>query len=334
MTEPVLAVERLAVAFPAERGERHVLEDISFTIGRGEILGLVGESGSGKSVTSLSVMRLLPPNARITSGAIVLGGRDVTRLDPRAMLTIRGREAAMIFQEPMTSLNPLLRAGFQIGEVLENHLGLSRAEARSRTVDLMRAVGIPAPESRIDDYPHQLSGGMRQRVMIAMAMACEPKLLIADEPTTALDVSIQAQILALIRKLRDANDMGVLLITHDLGVVSTLADRVVVMYAGQVVEMAPVAALFRRPLHPYSDLLLKSVPRVAKKLARLHQIAGSPPSPDRFEPGCRFHPRCPLAVARCRDEAPALAAFEEGRMVRCWRAGEAVPGAAQEAVQA
>ncbi len=331
MTEPVLAVERLAVAFPAEKGERRVLEDISFTIRRGEILGLVGESGSGKSVTALSVMRLLPPNARIADGAVVLAGRDVTRLDARAMLAIRGREAAMIFQEPMTSLNPLLRAGFQIGEVLENHLGLSRSEARSRSIDLMRAVGIPAAETRIDDYPHQLSGGMRQRVMIAMAMACEPKLLIADEPTTALDVSIQAQILALIRKLRDANDMGVLLITHDLGVVSTLADRVVVMYAGQVVETAPVAALFRRPLHPYSDLLLKSVPRVARKLARLHQIAGSPPSPDRFEAGCRFHPRCPLAIARCRDEPPVLAAFDEGRMVRCWRAGETRSETAQEA---
>jgi peptide/nickel transport system ATP-binding protein len=228
----------------------------------------------------------------------------------------------MIFQEPMTSLNPLFRAGFQIGEALEAHLGLGRREARRRAIGLMRAVGIPSPELRVDDYPHQLSGGMRQRVMIAMAMACAPQLLIADEPTTALDVTIQAQILALMRKLRDENAMGILLITHDLGVIAGMADRVVVMYAGEVMEEAPVRALFATPRHPYTRLLLKSVPRVALKLPRLHQIAGTTPAPSRFPAGCRFHPRCPDAVDKCREAAPPLETAADGRRVRCWRADE------------
>ena len=318
----LLAIEGLTVSFPAGRARARVIEDVGFAIGRGEIVALVGESGSGKSVTALATMRLLAPTARCESGAIRLDGEDLAALSAEAMRARRGRALAMIFQEPMTSLNPLFRAGFQIGEALEAHLGIGRAEARTRAIALMRAVGIAAAERRVDDYPHQLSGGMRQRVMIAMAIACEPKLLIADEPTTALDVTIQAQILALIRRLRDARGMGVLLITHDLGVVAGMADRVVVMYAGLVMEEAPVRDLYARPRHPYTRLLLRAVPRVAAKLDRLVQIAGGTPPPTRLPAGCRFHPRCPDAIERCRAEAPPLVAAPDGRRVRCWRADE------------
>ena len=267
-------------------------------------------------------MRLLGPAARVDAGTVRLGDRDLYQLSKADLLRARGAEIAMIFQEPMTSLNPLFRAGFQIGETLQAHLGLSRGQAHERAVELMRAVGISAPEQRVDDFPHQLSGGMRQRVMIAMAMACSPKLLIADEPTTALDVTIQAQILNLVRRLRDDTGMGVLLITHDLGVVAGMANRVVVMYAGLVMEEAPVRTLFAAPLHPYTRLLLKSIPRIGVKAARLHQIAGTTPPPSRFPAGCRFHPRCPDAMERCRSELPPLEALADGRRVRCWRAHE------------
>jgi oligopeptide/dipeptide ABC transporter ATP-binding protein len=319
---PLLAISDLSVSFPGARGRVRVIEQVSLAIDRGEIVGLVGESGSGKSVTALATMRLLSPQARIDGGTIALEGTNLPALAERDMLAVRGAKIAMIFQEPMTSLNPLFRAGFQIGEALEAHLGLGRREARRRAIDLMRAVGIPSPELRVDDYPHQLSGGMRQRVMIAMAMACAPQLLIADEPTTALDVTIQAQILALMRKLRDQNGMGILLITHDLGVIAGMADRVVVMYAGEVMEEAPVRALFATPRHPYTRLLLKSVPRVALKLPRLPQIAGTTPAPSRFPTGCRFHPRCPDAIDKCRAAAPPLETAADGRRVRCWRADE------------
>jgi peptide/nickel transport system ATP-binding protein len=329
---PLLAITDLSVSFPGpRRGRLRVIEQISLAIGRGEIVGLVGESGSGKTVTALATMRLLSPQAQVDGGTIALDGANLLDLPEREMLAVRGAKIAMIFQEPMTSLNPLLRAGFQIGEALEAHLGIGRAEARRRAVGLMRAVGIPSPELRVDDYPHQLSGGMRQRVMIAMAMACAPQLLIADEPTTALDVTIQAQILALMRKLRDQNAMGILLITHDLGVIAAMADRVVVMYAGEIMEEAPVRALFARPRHPYTRLLLKSVPRVAIKLPRLHQIAGTTPAPSHFPAGCRFHPRCPDAIDQCRTTAPPLETAADGRRVRCWRADEpglkSAPGA-------
>ena len=319
---PVLAIEALTVSFPGANGRQRVIEDVSLSIARGEILGLVGESGSGKSVTALATMRLLSSTAVVEAGTVRLNDRDFYKLSKADLLRARGAEIAMIFQEPMTSLNPLFRAGFQIGETLEAHLGLSRAEAHTRAVALMRAVGIPAPEQRVDDYPHQLSGGMRQRVMIAMAMACAPKLLIADEPTTALDVTIQAQILNLVRGLRDDSGMGVLLITHDLGVVAGMANRVVVMYAGLVMEEAPVRALFAAPLHPYTRLLLKSIPRVGAKARRLHQIAGTTPPPSRFPPGCRFHPRCPDATDQCRVQVPPLETLADGRRVRCWRAHE------------
>ena len=322
LLSPALQIEGLTVSFPGPTGRMRVIEDISLSIAPGEILGLVGESGSGKSVTALAAMRLLAPNARIDSGSVRLAGSDLAQASRAELLRLRGADIAMIFQEPMTSLNPLFRAGFQIGETLEAHRGLSRGQAHQRAIELMRAVGISDAERRVDDYPHQLSGGMRQRVMIAMAMACKPKVLIADEPTTALDVTIQAQILALVRRLRDDTGMGVLLITHDLGVVAGMARRVVVMYAGLVMEEAPVQPLFAAPLHPYTRLLLKSIPRVGVKLARLHQIAGTTPPPSRFPSGCRFHPRCPDAIAQCRTELPPLETLPDGRRVRCWRAHE------------
>ena len=322
MTGKALQIDALTVSFPGANGRLRVIEDVSLSITRGEIVGLVGESGSGKSVTALAAMRLLGATANVDAGTVCLGGRDVYQLSRAELLHTRGAEIAMIFQEPMTSLNPLFQAGFQIGETLEAHLGLSRREAHERAVALMRSVGISAPEQRVDDYPHQLSGGMRQRVMIAMAMACSPKVLIADEPTTALDVTIQAQILNLVRRLRDDTGMGVLLITHDLGVVAGMANRVVVMYAGLVMEEAPVRTLFAAPLHPYTRLLLKSIPRIGVKATRLHQIAGTTPPPSRFPAGCRFHPRCPDATDQCRTQAPPLETLADGRRVRCWRAHE------------
>jgi peptide/nickel transport system ATP-binding protein len=322
MSDHALSIRGLTVSFPGPAGRMRVIEDVSLDIGRGEIVGLVGESGSGKSVTALAAMRLLAPTARVDAGSVLLGERDLAKLTKDDLLKVRGADMAMVFQEPMTSLNPLFRAGFQIGETLEAHLGLSRAEARERAITLMHAVGIPAPEQRVDDYPHQLSGGMRQRVMIAMAMACSPKVLLADEPTTALDVTIQAQILALVRRLRDDTGMGVLLITHDLGVVAGMANRVVVMYAGLVMEEAPVRALYAEPLHPYTRLLLKSIPRVGIKAERLHQIPGTTPPPSRFPAGCRFHPRCPDAIDQCRSQLPPLETLADGRRVRCWRAHE------------
>ncbi|MEO8544253.1 MAG: ABC transporter ATP-binding protein [Burkholderiaceae bacterium] len=314
-----LSIENLTVSFPGPRERMRVIEDVTLSIGRGEIVGLVGESGSGKSVTALAAMRLLAPSAQVDAGVIRLQGRDLAGLSKKELLSVRGAEIAMIFQEPMTSLNPLFRSGFQIGETLQAHLGMSRKESNRRAVELMRAVGIPDPEHRVADYPHQLSGGMRQRVMIAMAMACSPNVLIADEPTTALDVTIQAQILALVRRLRDDTAMGVLLITHDLGIVAGMADRVVVMYAGLVMEEAPVRDLFAKSLHPYTRLLLKSIPRVGVKSERLHQISGTTPPPSRFPSGCRFHPRCPDATDQCRNEIPALEVLSDGRKVRCWR---------------
>jgi oligopeptide/dipeptide ABC transporter ATP-binding protein len=327
----LLEVDGLSVSFGRGRDRVDVLDRVSLTVGRGEVVGLVGESGSGKSVTSMAVMGLLGANGRVSGGAIRLDGRELVGLPEKEMLRIRGRSVAMIFQEPMTSLNPLFRAGFQIGEVLEVHLGIGRAEARARAVELMHAVGIPAPEIRVDEYPHQLSGGMRQRVMIAMAMACRPRLLLADEPTTALDVTIQAQILDLMRRLKDDTGMSILMITHDLGVIADMADRVVVMYAGRVAEEAPAARLFADPRHPYTRLLLRSLPRIREKAPRLHAIAGATPSPRDFPPGCRFAPRCPAAADRCRAEAPSLAAGPDGRRVACWRADE--PGLFADAAQ-
>jgi peptide/nickel transport system ATP-binding protein len=329
MDEPaLLEVTDLAVDFRTLAGPLRVIDGVGFTIARGEVLGLVGESGSGKSVTSLAIIRLLGDQGRIAAGRIRLGDSDLTALDDAEMAAVRGRRVSMIFQEPMTSLNPVFTVGFQIAEVLIEHLGLGRRAATARAVELMRLVGIPAPERRVHDYPHELSGGMRQRVMIAMALACEPSLLIADEPTTALDVTIQAQILDLIAKLRRETGTAVLMITHDLGVIAATADRVAVMYAGQIVEEATVAELFARPRHPYTRLLMKSIPRVGEKRARLEAIEGTTPSPAQLPPGCRFHPRCPDAIDKCRAAMPALESGTDGRHVRCWRADE--PGLASE----
>jgi oligopeptide/dipeptide ABC transporter ATP-binding protein len=315
----LLEVEDLAVSFARGGRRMRVLDGVSFSIEPGEILGVVGESGSGKTVTALSLARLLGEQGAIDRGAIKLGGRNLTALSADEMTKVRGRDLAMIFQEPMTSLNPLLKAGFQVAEVLMEHLGLDRAQARRRAIDLLDQVGIADPERRAEAYPHQLSGGMRQRVMIAAALACAPKLLIADEPTTALDVTIQAQILALLRDLRERTGAAILLITHDLGVIAETVDRVLVMYAGEIVEEAPVERLFAAPAHPYTRLLLRSIPSVEAKRPSLDAIAGAPPSPARFPGGCRFHPRCPLRIDTCVDTSPPREPAPGGGIVRCWR---------------
>jgi oligopeptide/dipeptide ABC transporter ATP-binding protein len=315
----LLAVEDLAVSFGRAGRRVRVLDGISFAIEPGEILGVVGESGSGKTVTALALARLLGEQGTIERGRIVLDGRDLAALSADEMTDVRGRELAMIFQEPMTSLNPLLKAGFQVAEVLMEHLGLARAEAMRRAVGLLDQVGIADAARRAEAYPHQLSGGMRQRVMIAMALACKPKLLIADEPTTALDVTIQAQILTLLRDLRDRTGAAILLITHDLGVIAETVDRVLVMYAGEIVEEAPVERLFAAPAHPYTRLLLRSIPSVEAKRQTLEAIAGAPPSPLRFPGGCRFHPRCPLSVNLCAEKSPTREPASGGGIVRCWR---------------
>ena len=302
------------------------VDGVSFEIGAGQAVGIVGESGCGKSVTALSVMRLLrSPPGRIAGGKILFDGRDLLALDERSMRALRGDRMAMIFQEPMTSLNPVYTTGDQVGEPLRLHRGMSRREARAEAVALFRRVGIADPERRVDDYPHQMSGGMRQRVMIAMALSCGPSLLIADEPTTALDVTIQAQILDLLTRLRRETGMAVMLITHDLGVVAETCDEVVVMYAGQVVERAPAAELFMQPHHPYTAGLLRSVPafapagqrREATGRRRLAEIPGLVPQLDQLPRGCRFQDRCDRVEARCREEAPELRTLVENRLVRC-----------------
>jgi oligopeptide/dipeptide ABC transporter ATP-binding protein len=318
----LLDVRDLSVSFQTPRGPVPVLDGVSLSVGEGEIVGLVGESGSGKSVTALTILGLLGEQGRVEAGEIRLDGRDLLPLPEREWLRVRGRQIAMVFQEPMTSLNPLFPVGFQVAEVLEAHLGLGRREALVRAAELLRDVGIPDAGRRARDYPHQLSGGMRQRVMIAMAMACRPRLLVGDEPTTALDVTIQAQILALLRDLGRAAGTAVLLISHDLGVVAAMASRVVVMYAGQVVEEAPARGLFSEPRHPYTRLLLAMVPGVREKRPRLSAIAGSIPAPSAMPVGCRFHPRCPDAIPLCREAAPALDPLGPDRRVRCWRAAE------------
>lgn len=321
--EHLLTISNLCVSFATLRHRLAVLDDISLTVDNGEVVGLVGESGSGKSVTALSVMALLGEEGRVDAGRIGFAGRDLSGLSQQQMRAVRGREISMIFQEPMTSLNPVYSVGFQIAEVLIEHFAMPRRAAMARAAELMALVGIPSAELRVNDYPHQLSGGMRQRIMIAMAMACQPKLLIADEPTTALDVTIQAQILKLMHDLRRQFDTAILMITHDMGVIAKMADRVIVMYAGQIVEEAPVAALFAAPRHPYTRLLLRSIPRVHEKRERLEVIGGATPAPSNFPSGCRFHPRCPDATDQCRGAMPVLEARDGRARVRCWRADEA-----------
>lgn len=321
---PLLEVRDLRVSFFTPRGEVRAVDGVSFTIDEGETFGLVGESGCGKSVTALSLLRLLDGNGRIVGGDIVFAGRRLLALSEEEMRSLRGDQIAMVFQEPMTSLNPVFTVGYQIGEVLEVHRGMSRKQARAEAIELLRLVEIPEPERRVDAYPHQLSGGMRQRVMIAMALACRPRLLIADEPTTALDVTIQAQILDLLAHLQEQFGMAVLFVTHDLGIVAERARRVAVMYAGRIVEEAETATLFRNPLHPYTRGLLRSIPRLGMRVRRLAAIPGSVPDPLALPSGCRFRDRCTYAVARCGEIDPQLEPFGDSRAVACIRAQEFV----------
>jgi peptide/nickel transport system ATP-binding protein len=327
MTEPLLTLRDLRTYFRTDDGVVRAVDGVSFEIGAGETLAVVGESGSGKSVTSLSILRIVPsPPGEIVGGRIEFKGRNLLELTEREMRSIRGKAISMIFQEPMTSLNPVYTCGEQIMEALVLHEGIDRKAARTRAIEMLAMVGIPLPEQRVDEYPHQLSGGMRQRVMIAMALACRPAILIADEPTTALDVTIQAQILELLKRLQRELGMAVLLITHDLGVVAETADRVAVMYAGQVVEYCDVQSAFHRSLHPYTAGLLASLPKLGVKSDTLRVIPGNVPNPARFPSGCRFHPRCPVVQERCRREEPELRTFEGGHRTRCWRADEIASG--------
>jgi oligopeptide/dipeptide ABC transporter ATP-binding protein len=317
----LLEVKNLKTQFPTRAGLVRAVDDVSFHIDRGELLGLVGESGCGKSMTALSIMRLIAAPGKIVEGEIRFEDRDLLKLSNREMRDVRGNDVAMIFQDPMTSLNPVFAVGEQIAEALRLHRNLSRKDARQAAIAAMREVSIPDPELRADDYPHQLSGGMRQRVMIAMALACDPKLLIADEPTTALDVTIQAQILELLNHLRQTRELAVLLITHDLGVVAEVADRVCVMYTGKIVEASPVAELFARPKHPYTEGLLRSVPKLTMKdvvkSERLQTIEGVVPSPLNVPPWCHFEPRCSYRMPRCREGAIPLYPAGEDVTVRC-----------------
>ena len=323
--DPLLEVRDLRTYFYTEDGVGRAVDGVSFSVGKGETLGIVGESGCGKSVSALSVMRLVAePPGRVESGQILFKGRDLLALDEEEMCRIRGDDIAMIFQEPMTSLNPVLTCGFQIVESVVLHQQVSKQEARNRAIDMLKLVGIPAPEQRVDEYPHQLSGGMRQRVMIAMALSCNPDVLIADEPTTALDVTIQAQILELLEALQEELQMAILMITHDLGVIAEIADQVAVMYAGRIVEYANTGALFAQPIHPYTRGLLRSIPRLDEGQERLDIIPGMVPDARAFPAGCRFAPRCALADDRCRTEEAPLAKIESDHWVSCWKAEEAV----------
>lgn len=315
--EPLLRVEGLDVELHTRRGATSIVDGVCLHVSEGETLGIVGESGCGKSTVALAILRLLPsPPARITAGRVVLGGRDLLALPERAVRAVRGKEIGMVFQDPMAALNPAYTVGQQIVEGILAHEDTARNAARERAVGLLRAVGIPSPELRIREYPHQLSGGMRQRAVLAMALSCRPSLLIADEPTTALDVSIQAQILQLMKSLCVERKMAMLYISHDLGVIAQVAQRVAVMYAGQVVEVAPILSFYRKPLHPYSQGLLRSV-NLAVRKRRLEPIEGSVPELARKPPGCRFHPRCPHAADVCRMTPPTLREGDDGRWVQC-----------------
>jgi oligopeptide/dipeptide ABC transporter ATP-binding protein len=314
----LLEIDGLSIGFEAGGQVQAVTHGTRFSVGRGRCVGLVGESGSGKSISALAVLRLLPSRARILGGRILFDDRDLLELDEAGMRRVRGREIGMIYQEPMSALNPVFTIGAQIGEVIERHLGLTRRAVEARVGDLLRMVGIPDPVGRARAYPHELSGGLRQRARIAMALSCEPKLVIADEPTTALDVTIQAQILDLLRRLQRELDTAVLLITHDLGVVAELADDVVVMYAGHVVESGPAAQVFESPGHPYTEGLLRSIPRLDTERQRLVTIPGVVPRPHEIGEGCPFAPRCGERLWRCEQEMPPLVAPAPGRRAACW----------------
>jgi peptide/nickel transport system ATP-binding protein len=304
MNEPVLSVRNLEVEFAGRRGVLHAIDGVSFDIAKGEVLGVVGESGAGKSVTGLAVIGLIDPPGRVSGGEILLSGLRIDNLSPEEMRRIRGKRIGMIFQDPLTSLNPLYRIGDQLIETIKTHTNLSEQKARKRAIDLLAEVGIPAPEKRIDGYPHEFSGGMRQRVVIALAICAEPELIIADEPTTALDVSVQAQIIALIKRLGRDHGTAVMLVTHDMGVIAETCDRVAVMYSGRIAEIGPVRDVVQNPLHPYAKGLMGAIPTLAGSAERLVQIPGSMPRLSAIPRGCAFHPRCGSAFERCRLQRP------------------------------
>jgi peptide/nickel transport system ATP-binding protein len=315
--EPLLAVEGLRVEFPTRRGTLVAVHDVSFTIDPGEVLGVVGESGAGKSLTGAAIIGLIDPPGRIAGGNIRLAGRRIDNLPYEAMRRVRGREIGAVFQDPLTSLNPLYTVGRQLVETIRTHLPLGESDARQRAIALLEEVGIPAAARRIDHYPHQFSGGMRQRVVIALALAANPKLIVADEPTTALDVSIQAQIIALLKRLCREHGTAVMLVTHDMGVIAETADRVAVMYAGRIVEIGPVADVIHRPQHPYTVGLMGSIPSIVEERERLTQIDGAMPRLTAIPPGCAFNPRCAHAFERCRHERPELMPAG-ATMAACW----------------
>ena len=317
MTQPLLEVQHLRVEFPTRRGTLLALDDVSFSIAPGEILGVVGESGAGKSLTGAAIIGLLEPPGRVAGGQILLDGQRIDNLPADAMRQIRGKRIGAIFQDPLTSLNPLYTVGRQLVETIQVHLGLDAAAARQRAVALLQSTGIPAAEQRIDQYPHQFSGGMRQRVVIALALAAQPALIVADEPTTALDVSIQAQIIALLKTLTKEQGAAVMLVTHDMGVIAETCDRVAVMYAGRVVEIGPVADVIHKPAHPYTVGLMGSIPAMDEERERLMQIDGAMPRLNAIPAGCAFNPRCPRAMDRCRSKRPDLLPAGATRAA-CW----------------
>lgn len=318
----LLNVKGLKTYFHTERGVVKAVDGVDFSIDTGKTLCIVGESGCGKSITSMSMLRLIQPPGKIEGGEILFNGKDLTKASEEEMRSIRGNEISMIFQEPMTSLNPVFTIGFQIMEVIVLHQNVSKEEARKIAIEMIELVGIPRADAIIDEYPHQLSGGMRQRVMIAMALACRPKLLVADEPTTALDVTIQAQILELMNDLKNRLSTSIMLITHDLGVVAEMADDVIVMYSGKVVEEAPVVELFKNPKHPYTIGLMNSMPSLVGDEKRLESISGTVPNPLNLPKGCYFYPRCKYAIDKCKNNQPTLQEVSSGHKVSCFRAGE------------
>jgi oligopeptide/dipeptide ABC transporter ATP-binding protein len=318
--QPLLRIENLGVEFSSERGPIRAVDHVSLQLDAGETLGLVGESGCGKSVTALSILNLIPsPPGRITHGSIHLNGIEVTRCDTQTLRSIRGPLASMIFQEPMTALNPVYSIGNQMMEVIRTHRRMPRAQARQHALELLESVQVESPSKRLDQYPHELSGGMRQRVMIAMALSCDPRLLIADEPTTALDVTVQAQVMRVIREQQQSRNMGLLLITHDLGIIAESCQNVAVMYCGQIIEIAPTTALFQHPAHPYTQGLLEAIPRIqGRRLERLPVIPGRVPDLSKLPEGCRFADRCPRVQARCREAMPTLSDLGKGRKAACF----------------
>ncbi|MNB65217.1 Oligopeptide transport ATP-binding protein OppD [compost metagenome] len=323
MNENILNIKNLKTHFFTDEATVRAVDGVDLQLLKGETLGIVGESGSGKSMMSLSIMGLVPsPPGKIVDGEIHFNGTNLVGLNDSKYRKVRGNEISMIFQEPMTSLNPVFTIGRQLMEVYRYHQALPRKEAREKSTEMLRMVGISMPEKRMNEYPHQLSGGMRQRVMIAMALACNPKLLIADEPTTALDVTIQAQILSLMRELQARYHTSIILITHNLGVVAGMADKIMVMYAGKVMEYTDTVTIFSDPKHPYTEGLLESIPRINKPVERLSAIPGTVPSPQHFPAGCRFHPRCKYAMPICLEKEPELIPMADGTQVRCWKYGE------------